>query len=127
MNASLVVSDHLDSLLQSLVGPGELLQPGVDVVDVLVRELAGGLLQRLQALHQALVDLDEALVVVLQGLQLQEDVGVADVGDDLLLLLVDISDLSLELFIEMSLKLKQRGFYEETRDDYKVTLLVSCW
>ena len=127
MNASLVVSDHLDSLLQSLVGPGELLQPGVDVVDVLVGELAGGLLQTLQSLHQALVDLNEALVVVLQSLQLQEDVGVADVGDDLLLLLVDISDLSLELFIEMSLKLKQRGFYEETPDDYDVTLLVSCW
>ena len=106
MNASLVVSDHLDSLLKPLVGPGELLQPGVDVVDVLVGELAGGLLQGLQSLHQALVDLNETLVVVLQSLQLQEDVGVADVGDDLLLLLVDISDLSLELFIEMSLKLK---------------------
>ena len=109
MNASLVVSDHLDSFLQSLVGPRELLQPGVDVVDVLVRELAGGLLQRLQALHQALVDLDEALVVVLQGLQLQQDVGVSDVVDDLLLLIVDISDLSQELLIEMSLKLKQSG------------------
>ena len=109
MNASLVVSDHLDSFLQSLVGPRELLQPGVDVVDVLVRELAGGLLQRLQPLHQALVDLDEALVVVLQGLQLQQDVGVSDVVDDLLLLIVDISDLSQELLIEMSLKLKQSG------------------
>ena len=49
------------------------------------------------------------MVVVLQALQLQQDVGVADVVEDLLLVLVDISDLSQELLIEMSLKLKQPG------------------
>ena len=53
----LVVADHLNSFLQPLVRPGELPQSRVNVGDVLVRELAGGLLQHCQTLQQTLVDL----------------------------------------------------------------------